>query len=736
MKKELDLAQIMRDSIMKANKDLGFLKEAQAQESAFDEDFDPKKHMPSLALTPKKWGAMGTIEAKQLDAVLKNLIPSGEDGIARFKQGLLNLNKSLGTTFGKTGKSEFPTYEDQTGGASSINEIVSGLIVKSLMHNLIVHMPASAAGTAFEGFISRFAGGYLPNEGDNPIQDFVDANGNFISLKLVIGTTGIQGSLANLAKGVATAPQNKVIYLVCVKDKDNDPFKITTYSFEVNEGNFFKLASGVLNPSPEIVSSIKQKIYKELGVATTVAPTNTSEIIREALTKDYVERELTKKYEEIFKQYFINNNSDKEPTRPAIRAFVNSKIDQSETLTEQEFQLFKQLVAKRHLDKDGFGKDPISFKEKLKKEIFIDSDAAAKLVKAQKFSEIFINLPAAIAKASDEEIEDILRSSDTGKKYIKDIEASSLEKEKQKTILDNSKIKVYQSFLKDNSVSDLGQLEKKIPSDQKDKLDKQAEEVSKTQYERTAGALYKRSGTEARLEKAKEELKAEFLKVKEKLKPIVNMLAEIEEVINQVAPQPEALTDAEKKAKQKIEKPAETPEAATASEEAQKLFFKYLKGYYSGNVENAQESLSEAETTSGTQFSIAQSSVKQLAKPIDYDYPQIIIDKSELFGSAQKNAEVFKDWIEPIYRGMHYLTQGVNQYFVEDLPIGLVNAEEKGIKEVKNSIDKFKTKQAGGQGGGAPKASQVDQQQPTQQTESKKTSLNDDFLSDILKDLI
>ena len=296
MKKELDLAQIMRDSIMKANKDLGFLKEQKADSSAFNEDFDLKKHMPSIELSPKKWGVVGTIEANQLDAVLKNIVPQGEqDGLARFKKALENLNKAVGTKFGKTGKTEFTTFEQ--GETANINEIVSGLMVKNLMHNLITNMPAGAAGSAFEGFVARLTGGYTSNESDKPIQDLVDANGNFISLKLVIAGTEIKGSLSGLAKGIATSPNNKVIYLVCVKDRDNDPFKLTTYSFEVNEENFFKFATGVANPPAEEVSKIKQRIFKDLGIATTVAPTDTSEILKE-VSYTYALDSLKDRFEE------------------------------------------------------------------------------------------------------------------------------------------------------------------------------------------------------------------------------------------------------------------------------------------------------------------------------------------------------------------------------------------------------------------------------------------------------
>jgi hypothetical protein len=790
MKKEIDLAQVLRDSILKANKDLGFLKEQQEFKSAFDEEFDPKKHMPSLELAPKKWGTVGTVEAKQLDAIVANLVPQGEkDGLVRFKTTLTNLNKALGVTFAKGGESEYTTFEDK-GQQSNINEIVSGLMIKNLMHNLITNMPAGGAGTAYEGFIARLAGGYSSNETDKPIEDLVDAAGNFVSLKLIIGNTEIKGSLSGLAKGIVESPNNKVIYLVCVKDRENDPFKLSSYSFEINEKNFFSFIVGKNNPTAAEVTQFKEKIYKDLGIATTVTPTNTGEVLSEVSFAHASEKISVEQYEEIAKRYFEQQGLG-EYSRQNFIKHINDVVNSVGDLTEEELNVLNVLLKREKFE--PFKKE--NFKSDIKTRM-VKSGTGGALFNKSSFSRLMTILPKAIKEIPKEKETEIrsaaLKAADPEGKYSVDIDASERASTKKEEFITQYKIQIYkrysgsseqtlkaleaaskqksieefkttkeQSIKKEFAESKQGKslqaqpekykeaenkfvekAQEKFVNEKISQLDNQAELSGKAQYKKEVEGQFQTSGSSAKSSAAMDNLKQKYTAIRAKLAPLINFFANFEYEIDKVAPEEEKLSTKEKEASERIvqDYPGETPEekakAEQDSQSAQKLFFTYLKKYFAG--EDAGQ-LREAGEGGGisTQFLIPQNSVKKLVS-IDSSYPQIVIEKTQLFDSANKNAKLFKDWVEPIYRGMHYLTQGVNQYFIEDMPNGLANAETKGIEVVKSGITKFKTQQAGGEGSGeVPKASQVGKQkEPQQVAESKKTAFNDDFLDDILKDLI
>jgi hypothetical protein len=76
-------------------------------------------------------------------------------------------------------------------------------------------------------------------------------------------------------------------------------------------------------------------------------------------------------------------------------------------------------------------------------------------------------------------------------------------------------------------------------------------------------------------------------------------------------------------------------------------------------------------------------------KDAEYDenYPTIIVSATNLKDSSIQSMELFKRWAEPIYRGMHEMTNGINQYFIEDLVDGLSVAQD-GIEKVDSQITK------------------------------------------------
>jgi hypothetical protein len=728
MKKELDLAQVLRDSILKANKDLGFLKEVKVEESAFDEEFDRTQHMPSFKLAPKKWGIKGTRESRQLDAAINNIVPTGEtDGLKRFKLALTNLNNALGTTTSDTGKENYTTYEET--GKSTLNQIISGLMIKNVMSSLITDLPAGAAGESFEGFVSRLAGGYTPNEGDKPIQDLVDSEGNFISLKTIIAATEIQGSMPNLARGIVTAPGKKVIYLVCVKDRESDPFKMRTFSFEINESNFFKFITKKNNPSVKDVQDIQSKIFGELSVPELEEFLTEAEVAKDA--ESFAKKDLklifkkdSPETDQVIQKYF-ENLGKKESSPQAFKAEAQKAIDSTTQLSDTEVALFNLAISRKEEAAETFNLTPDSFKKELLEKMF-SGEGKIKTAGFVAVLNVFPSMQELMT--SDIELKAIL-ASDAYKKFEEEFKSATELESKKEEIENKFRVIYLKKYLADKNISDdnSNTVEGFRKLYKANKLDKEfekqiaiADKASAAEKEK-AERQFRQSGGEGKLEDLKRLFSEEMDSIRKKLGTLVNFTAQVNKAVMETQGKERTETSFERERRGRTETEI-SPEEKQNSEKLQKAFFDRLSSFYSGQ----QESLQEAKDSVSGQFSMSQNMVKEFAVNYSADYPQVVVQKRRLFDSAQENAKQFEEWAEPIYRGMHYLTQGINQYFLEDKPSGLKKAEDRGVKEVQTGIAKFEGKPA----------SELGQEKATQQTESKKTAFNDDFLDDILKDLI
>lgn len=726
MKKELDLAQIMRDSIMKANKDLGFLKEqTEESESAFDQEFDAKEHMPSFKLSPKKWGTKGTREAKELDAAIKNLVPAGEkDGLKRFRAALENLNNALGTKFSETGEESFTTYSETE--KSSLNKIVSGLMIKNALNSLITDLAASATGTSFEGFVARLAGGYTSNETDKPIEDLVDADGNFISLKTIIGTTPIGGSLPNLAQGIVTSPNNKVIYLVCVKDKESDPFKMRTYSFEINKNNFFKFVTKKQNPTVKDIEAVQAKVFSELSIPemseylTEVAKDAPALSKKELKTLVRDEAQMNS----VIKKYFENAGKKDAPLEE-FKMDAEKAIEGTQPLTDTEVQLFNLGISRAEEAAEVFNLTAPTFKEKLIEKIFFGNGK----VKVAPFVAVLNVFPYMEELLDSDKQLLAFQKSEAGKKFQNQLKSLETMAAKKQQVEDDFAVKFLKDFSNKNNIDDKGVATVEAYSNLFKSLNRKkdfeeqvalAKAAAKPTIKKAEDA-FKQSGAEGELEAFKKMFSNEMDVMRKKLGTLVNFSARVNQAIMQtqekVKTQGEYERDARERSAAEI-----SPQEKETSEKLQSIFFQRLSNFYSLQ----EESLTEAKGGVSSQFEVSQNLVKDFVDSYSVDYPQIVVEKRRLFDSAEENAKQFKDWAEPIYRGMHYLTQGINQYFIEDRPSGLKTAEDRGVKEVQRGITQI----------GGVAASELGKEKAQQQTESKKTSLNDDFLNDILEDLI
>jgi hypothetical protein len=130
-----------------------------------------------------------------------------------------------------------------------------------------------------------------------------------------------------------------------------------------------------------------------------------------------------------------------------------------------------------------------------------------------------------------------------------------------------------------------------------------------------------------------------------------------------------------------------------------------------------------------TTFAVSLAKARRIAlatKDAEYDesYPTIIVSATNLKESSTQSMELFRKWAEPIYRGMHELTNGVNKYFIQDDIAGLDKAE-KGVQEVSGKIGEVKLT-----GLGASALTEVEE--PIKQEPVKKSAF-DDILEELLK---
>jgi hypothetical protein len=699
-KKDIDVLELMRESVIKANKDLGFLKEASQGTSAFAEQFDKKKHMPSFQIKPKSWGIKGTIDSEQVDAVVRNLNPNPTaDGVQNFKNVLKKLNEALGTKFSSGGKGSIEPVEK--GQTSNLNEIVSGLMVKSTIHTIIAESSAVAAGKTFETFMARLMGGVGSIGKVEPIEDIVDSEGKYISLKTVVGSTDVKGSKSGLARGIVESKNGEVTYIVCVKDSETNPFKMKTYSFSVNEDNYFSVILGKKFPKADEIRTqfdvvIKQKPVKRKQEAATQG--QKSEKMNEAVaTARQLSLFPTEKDELVFDAIIKNYYKEPDIKKAAARfeKDATEALAPTKTITDTQVKLFNALMGVEYkLSKESFASD-------LLKKIRVSS--VDKKFTKEAFSKLLTLFPEALKKYSERF---------GGMDSLYEIYADEFGKQKIEKIL---KAKEEISGLS-------GTAEKRA------KLAFQG-------AEKTGDNL---AGLETKIISR---IREDYSAINQKLGKFMKIIADLEEILISKSPFEISTPDDVQRQIDRTQPYVKTPEVdeEALAAQAKKDFFNALRKTVSETLETIAEAVEGEETeqedpaseeddqegsktqkkkiSTDSQFNISHTNIKDIVA-VDEDYPIVIVARESLFNAAQDNAKKFEEWAEPVFRGMFYLTQGVNQYFTEDLPSGL-DVAMKGADEAKGKLSDIQKQ--------GKTASQLEEQkQPI-----KKSAL-DDILNDLL----
>lgn len=623
---KIDVGSIVRDSFKNAMKTHGLVKEQEEQTGepvAFEEDFNIEKHLSYLQLKPRLFGKKGTVEAADVDAVISGII--GKDmppGLERFKKALSNLNRTLGK-----GTSEFgiPSAKE-AGDRSSAAAIFSSLHLNYLLSAIINKQDARVAGKMFEGLVARMLGGSVENREDT-IQDMTLSSGEYVSLKLIDPvTTEFKGSKRNLAFAIANKEnKNKsVTYLVCEKDRRNDPLSFKAFSFQINKNNFFNFCTK--KEGDLTVEDIKAQmeiigVSVPLAMSTPAAPVAESKrrFLKEAASEDQ------QKFNYALKQFAIDKlgaqkpDSDEEITKEIIvkiRDYLQPLI-----VSTVGSESFKKLSRNNELYKEI-----LSNIERINKSI--PQSLGAKILNREDFNESFQQV---------KNLHDLM----TDESYVNRVFKGTIEGNEGLMEIYNS-IKPLIEFYE--TINDYyNQFSNTRVPQETPQAAKSEEEIAKA--------------------KEQEELRAANKQVVDKV--INDFFTFLEagssklEAGESEAQTSKSLEESSKKSDKKTAD-GEGKDTRTAGEKGPQISM------------SVQQAKNIATATGGA---------------VDEDYEQVFVSSKTVFINAEQNKETLKQWIEPIYREFYSLDRGLKKFFISDEPVGLRNAEESTVK-LKAEIEK------------------------------------------------
>lgn len=773
--KDLDVLELMRESLLKANKQLGFTKEQILKESAFEEQFDPEKHMPKFEVS-KNWGTTGTVEANQIDAIIKNIIDVNQpDGLERYKQAIGRMNQIFGATEKKEGELETTAEEPN----AKITEIISSLQIKNIIHAIINNKDPQTAGKLYEFLMARIAGGFTPGEANINIADFLDGEGKFISLKtLKSGSKSvIKGSKVNLA--TAVAKKGEVIFLVCLKDQEPDTFKLSSYSFAVNKDNYFNFilgdnqnvnldaVLGEMNSLEKRLSEISKDV--EIGRKERIGAKILRQLdldgLRGKLEQYTKKRGNIKNFKIAQAQEQFDNAQEGSPEKAEAKQLLDAALqeynDNEANITDLKDEIASREAKAKSGDKESAGENlneslaqtqvisDIADNVQIAKDIFIMLNPTAEIKSDKDVRKYFSDKlkPLESFLKSDPKALKLFKNSvalytkgreewdpDTISKAIVRASGSKL------LSLDNLKIlDGVMDFIQTLSGIKLGietETDPKILSDY-EKLNDRAEQIT-SEEENRINSLFKQN--EPIYNKIKQNLQISYRPFVETYTQFANVKIDKKNV-SRTEPQVKAgeisIFD---RLNTGLEKPLATKDVGglktqmSGKEVLEKVndFWKKMEAFEGLTVKNLEEANSPDDIKKDLQFSVSIPKSKQVAQmtkggKLDESYPTVFVTGKNLKTSSETTAKLFKDWAEPIYRGMHYLTNGVNRYFIEDDVAGLTLANN-SASEVISSVTTIKEK--------GTKASELKENKQPQKVQSIKEYIKNSPLDDILEDLL
>lgn len=189
--------------------------------------------IPIPKLTPTEaWGNPENQSRKDIDRIFASIIREGD-----IKQRINHINSFLD-----------PKQATKKAPGGKVNTLLNMLQIIEALQAALNDYNESSAGFVFEGFMAALTGGKQITGlvgGTLPIEDFVTADNEQVSLKLLSPKTGIHGSFTNLIDYLflrGDAGQPSIKYLVAYKDVEGkNVSKLAIYDFIISRQNFVEV---------------------------------------------------------------------------------------------------------------------------------------------------------------------------------------------------------------------------------------------------------------------------------------------------------------------------------------------------------------------------------------------------------------------------------------------------------------------------------------------------------------
>jgi len=189
--------------------------------------------IPIPKLTPTEaWGNPENQSRKDIDRIFASIIREGD-----IKQRIDHVNSFLD-----------PKQATKKAPGGKVNTLLNMLQIIEALQAALNDYNESSAGFVFEGFMAALTGGKQITGlvgGTLPIEDFITADNEQVSLKLLSPKTGIHGSFTNLIDYLflrGNAGQPSIKYLVAYKDVEGkNVSKLAIYDFIISRENFVEI---------------------------------------------------------------------------------------------------------------------------------------------------------------------------------------------------------------------------------------------------------------------------------------------------------------------------------------------------------------------------------------------------------------------------------------------------------------------------------------------------------------
>tara|TARA_R100000808_G_C2155279_1_gene167334 strand:+ start:12516 stop:14375 length:1860 start_codon:yes stop_codon:yes gene_type:complete len=212
--------------------------------------------LPQPSVTELQWADPTSAERAELEAFLNKVAPG----------------KNLGEKLGKIQDVIEKGFTKKT----AMSTVLSYLVFLKTLTYIITSFNSASAGFTFESFLGVLLGGKQIPAGGNTIADYIDGEGEFVSLKLlgVRGSEGtdsastIDGSFTQLIddlSGSSVPAGGKMKYIIALKDLQGEGDKlggvITVYEFTFSRDNLADLME--LTPKSRAAFSLIKPEYRD-----------------------------------------------------------------------------------------------------------------------------------------------------------------------------------------------------------------------------------------------------------------------------------------------------------------------------------------------------------------------------------------------------------------------------------------------------------------------------------------